>query len=545
MAVVNHVLWLKARLAGRLRGSRTAHVLSVAGTLSGLGLSLAFAAVLALYVAEAGPITGRPILATGLLAMYASWVFAPALGYRVSEGLDPALLAHFPVSRAELSLAVLFANFLDPVVLVSSPVLVAGVVCGWVLGGDPLAAGVGAGLFLFHAMATSQLFYLLMLGSIRRRSARDLAMIALPLLIFAVSIFVQLEAWSFERAGDDLVLQAAKSLGWVEHLATWLPPGLLMEAILPVSEGTVFRPWEAVGLLAAIAVLTVVVATRVSFRSLDETGMEVPPVPGKAGAGEDHLYRFFLRLVPSRPVAARAAVECRLMCREPQYVLMALMYLVLLAASLSWATTRPDRSEAARALSPLLLYSGIFVFAGPVLNSFAVERGALRFACSSPVDALRYVLGKNLGAWLPITCLHAIAALVVAWVAETWLLGFLTSLVAGQVALWSLIGVGNIASCLAPQPLPAQGSVSAKATTMSQLALTMTVGTLGIGLSMTIALVGVGIALLPLAWGPAWRAGPGFPALGLAWVAGAYTMSTLAASYLFGRRQEEILEILG
>lgn len=544
MVVLNHLLWLKARLAGRTRTSGSAGVLAVVGILLGVGLAAGFGVSALCWIVSAGPQDGR-VVAAGLMAgLYGWWLLAPTIGYRLNDGLDQSLLAHFPVRDSVLTLGTFLGNFLDPAILASVPALASVIVAGALLGGDPLLGIVAGVLFLFHAMGTAQVGYLVLVGFLGRRRVGDVLLVVFPLVAIGLTWGLQ---YGVVQGADEIATmtpaEIARRFEWLVPVVLWTPPGLVLEAAMPPGPWSVFGPGQACLLLAGVAGATVLVAARASHRTLAEGG-------GTGGAtghpGGDRLFRFFHALVPSARVAARAAAELRLLVREPQYVLMYVIYLALFVPAMIWGGREGDAEQAARILVPILLFSSIFVvFTGIVFNAFAVERGGLRFAFSAPVDPLVYLVGKNLGSWLPMAVTHGFGVAVATLAIGLGLFEVVLYLAIGQLAIVVLLGFGNLASSLAPQPLPSLGAVPAGRLTFAQVFQTGLVVSAGMALASAAAWAGCGlVAMVPVVFFKP-RLSVFLALLGLAWTAGIYGGSTVLAAHMMVRRREQLLDVLG
>lgn len=547
-ASLNHILWLKATLAGRMRTSSSTTAFAALGSAMALGFMTIFALVVGMLGLEAGADLARPILAGAVGSLYLSWVVAPALGYRVNEGLDPSRLAHYPLPPSVLLLGVFLANFLEPVVLASFPLLGAVVLVGALLGGDPLLGAPAAFLFLFHAMATSQLLLVVLLSLLRRRRGQDMLMIAVPLVLISGVFLVEYQLYDVFGGANGVQgfrIETAEKLRWVEYLALCSPPGLVVEAVLPPGPHTVFGAGPAAGLLLAIAGLTVAIASRVSLWALEGGSATASAKAAGEDEGGDQLYEWFRRFIPSDRVAARAAVECRLVCREPQYVLMSMVFMVLLVLAAGWQAMGGLEDADRLALGPAMGFSSLFIFSGALFNAFAVERGALRMAFTSPVDPLEYLVGKNLGTWVPVTVANLVGVTLVAVLLGLDLWAYLAILTAGQIMLWILMGIGNVASCLAPQPLPVQGLQPAQSPSFSQIAVTMAVGMIGLFAVMTSGLVSFLLLFSVPASLPRGGACLFSLVVGFAFVAGAWALPTVCASLLLQRRKEHLISVLG
>lgn len=546
MDVLNHLLWLKVRLVGRTWRNVSGSMLALVGMVLAMSSSFSGGTFLLLGTLEAGPSLGRVVLGGVLGMVYLGWILAPAFGYRLNESLDPKVFAHLPLRTSTLTLGLFLGNFLDPVVLVSLPLLGGGVLAGALLGGNPFWGGLAALLLLFHAMGAAQLVHAWSLAFLRSRRTAEVLFVGLALFLLAGLVAFEVGVLSPERGGElRSLVQIAEDWRWIDHLVCWSPPGLCMEAMLPPGPESVFGPPLACLLLLAVSALSVLLGGLSTHRLLSGASPPRKPDEGPRLPRPDRLVRFFLWFTGSPVLAGRAAAECRLALREPQYLLLYISYPLAYGAASYWAATVPGMDRASRlVVLGIIVLSSIFLFTGVVFNAFAVERGGLRLVFNGPVDPLVYLVGKNLGMWLLLGSVHFLVVLVSgvsAKLSPATMFGFW---VAGQASVVVLLGIGNLGSVMAPIPLPEQGAGARASAGFGRVFRVMLVNSLG----MSLGAFASGTAWVLLLGVPAYL-GPGrlslfLVSLGLAWLGGVYCLCTWLGAGLLRRRQEEMLELL-
>lgn len=547
MDVLNHLLWLKARLVGRAFASRQTTGLAVIGLVLGVLFAAVMAVAVFLLILREGPVGGRAVVSGLLLSVYGGWLLGPALGYRFNEGLDPSVFAHLPVRGTDLTLGLFLSNFLDPTVLVASPVLLTCGLAGWFLGGNGLWGALGLTLFLFHSMGAAQVVYLWSLAFLRRRRAKEVLFVALSLVLIGglIAFEVGLLSGADEVAGGARGLELlTERFPWIPALASCTPAGLATEAVMPPGPDAVFGPAYACLLLFVVSALSVWVSAHYTNRILSGSG-GAPSAAAAPAATPDRLVAFFKRFTRSPAIAGRAAAECRLILREPQYLLLYIVYPIGYGWACRWAATQRDFTASLKGvIVGFIVLSSVFLFTGVVFNTLAVERAGLKLAYLGSQGPLRYLLGKNLAAWAMLNASYVVVAFAGCFGLGLSWAHFVGLLVAGQVAIVSLIGIGNLGSTLAPMPLPAKGASPRQAATFGRVFTTMVVNSLGMGLvgwavSMSWGLLfGTSLALKqPVFVGP-------FLVFALAWVGGMYVLGVYGGALVLRWRRDQLLEVV-
>jgi hypothetical protein len=546
MDVLNHLLWLKVHLVGRTWRNVSGSLLALVGMFLAAGSAVSLGGYLLLGILECGPDLGRVLLGGSLGGLYLGWILAPVFGYRLNESLDPTVFGHLPVPSSWLILGIYLGNFLDPVVLVSAPLLLGGWVAGAMLGGSWLWGGIGAVLLLFHAMGTAQLVHSWSLALLRRRGAGEVLFVAFAMLLLGSLVALEVGVLSPETGGQlRTLVQIAEDWRWVDRLVCFSPPGLCMEAMMPAGPATVFGAPLACLLLAAVSALSVWVAGWTSSRLLSGGGLGPARETARKTPRQDRLVALLRVLTGSSMLAGRAAVECRLVLREPQYLLLFLSYPIAYSGGCYWISHASGLESSAQAvLVGVIVLSSLFLFTGVLFNSLAVERSGLRLVFSGPVDPLVYLVGKNLGMWLLLSGVYA--AVVVSACLSASLPGKTMGifLVAGQVSIVILLGLGNVGSTLAPIPLPERGGGARSSASFGRVFRVMLVNSLG----MTLGATASGLCWVLILGVPLTTEKPQISLLlgllGLGCVMGIYCLGTwIGASFLKWRR-EALLELL-
>lgn len=546
MDVLNHLLWLKVRLVGRTWKNVSGSLLALLGMVVATSSSLSGGILLTLGTLELGPDLGRVILGGVLGTVYLGWVLAPAFGYRLNDSLDPQVFSHLPVPTWLLSLGLFLGNFLDPVVLISLPLLGGGVLAGAMLGGNVVFGILGAFLLLFHAMGTAQIVHAGSLAVLRSRRTSEVLFVGLALLLLAALVAFEVGVLSTEQGGEmRSLVQIAEDWRWIDHVVCWTPPGLAMECMMPTRPGSVFGALPACLLLQGIAILSVWLGGFLTSRILSGETLGGGGGQSQQGSGRDRLVEFFRRLSGSGVLAGRAAAECRLALREPQYLLLYISYPLAYGAASYWAATVPGLDHASRiVVLGIIVLSSIFLFTGVVFNALAVERNGLRLVFSGPVDPLVYLVGKNLGMWLLLSGVHGLVVIFSCLSGSLSLFTMVSFWLAGQASILVLLGIGNLGSVLAPIPLPEKGGGVRGSASFGRVFRVMMVNSLG----MTFGAMAAGLSWFLLLAVPAYLGGGKISLLlfllGMAWLAGIYCLGTWMGASLLVHRQEEILETL-
>ena len=208
---------------------------------------------------------------------------------------------------------------------------------------------------------------------------------------------------------------------------------------------------------------------------------------------------------------------------------------LLIGAGLSGAAG--DQSPA---VLPLMSFSAVFILAGVMLNSLALEREGLRFLLAAPVTPALMLVGNNLAHWCLVSavsggCLAAVAfAFRISWALCA------AHLYMAQTVLLLLLGFGNLSSVLVPYRLPAKGVHPKAAPGGGHAFLIVVLGGLASSLSMLLASLSVVALVLPPLRLDATVVALNLP-LTLGGVVGVYAACTALAAWILHHRREPLL----
>lgn len=363
------------------------------------------------------------------------------------QGMAPALYA-FPLTPRVIHLAEVLAGVVRPGWIA----LVAGLVGLSLALGSPLAAG-GALAFGLYLLALRQLLRLALWNLLRKRWVRELVLAGGSL----AGVFVWLGFIATQRGleGVDITaLVAGLDPRWAYHPALWFAAPFAA-SVDPLARG--------VGLIGASVALGAVLwvgaelQDRACYGELEAGGW------GSVGRRRERSGSLIDR-APWRwvhpSIWATAGKELRVLRRDPflltmlfsQALLLLLPPLLMVSGWLAPAGLgRAATDQTSGFYMPALLALLVVAEHPPVFNQLASEGRALHFLAQVPVPRWRILLGKNLafaGLFLPFNLLFLAATMAVFDRWEQWGLyaGISTS------ALVVLLGVGNLASVVAPTP---------------------------------------------------------------------------------------------
>jgi len=273
------------------------------------------AGALLLYLRRLGPAAAENSTATLLTFLVLSWALGPVLALASDNTLDMDSLALFPLRAAQLM----------PGLLLAAPVGFGGLftvllLVGLLAGSAPLGAGAVLSLVAVLAtlalcLTTSRLVSTALSALRGRRTWRDMALFAVPLVALAVNAGIQLA----NRAFVSRVEPGAHVAVWGRGVAVatasvlrWLPPGWPAQALAAARAGDLLRS------LAASAATVALTATLVwwwwlAIQKANTTAMVA------SGTGHRHrqLVPGWLRVFPAQ-VQAVAAKELRYAWRDPR-----------------------------------------------------------------------------------------------------------------------------------------------------------------------------------------------------------------------------------
>ncbi|MDQ3305557.1 MAG: hypothetical protein M3535_06170 [Actinomycetota bacterium] len=495
----------------------------------GLVLGIIYAVPLALggFVAlaslRAEPDLARSVIVVAFVALFAGWLVGPLLGFGSDETLDPARVALLPLPRRRLAAGLLAASSVG-IGGAGTAVVLAGAVVG--------LAPAGPGGVLVVAAAAVQ-FVLCIVGArtlttalsgvLRSRRGRDvLVLVAVVLAVGLPQIFNLLT-----RRGVD-------ALEAVAGVVAWTPPALAAQAALEARAGDLVAALLALaGAVATIGLLAWLwmasLDRSLTTASVSSTGSSRRAAPGLFPTGWAWL--------PRDRRGAVAAKELRYYGRDPRaragtliVVIFALALPIVVAIS-GWGR----QPESVLAVGVLAAWVGL-----GAINQYGIEAGAYWMNVVSGVDVEDHLVGKNLGFALWTLAVVTPLALALAVVTGGWLWVLPAVLISAGV-LGVALGVGNVVSARAPQPMPASSSnlFAANSGQGCTAGLLQLLAITAQAVLLAPVVLGVGAAL---AWWP-----PGIvvvAALSVLWGYGCWRFGLAQAVRWLAPRQPELLDAL-
>jgi ABC-2 type transport system permease protein len=283
----------------------------------------------------------------------------------------------------------------------------------------------------------------------------------------------------FFRFFTDVGRDGLESAGGV---LAWTPPGLAARAAVEAGSGhlAVALAWLA----GAVAVVGLLAWWWMS--ALDRSLTTTSPTGGaKNGRRSPGLFAPAWAWLPRDRLGAVAAKELRYYGRDPRQRAGTLVWL-LFAIALPVGVVLSDlgeRPEIVLAASALAALGGL-----ASVNQYGFEGGAHWMNVVAGTDARSDLAGKNLALAAWVMAVVTAVAVALAAVSGGWVWVPVTLLVSAGV-LGVAIGVGNVFSVRAPQPMPTSNSNLFAANTGQ--------GCIG-GLLQLLAVVSQGVLLLPV-----------------------------------------------
>ncbi|MCC6485194.1 MAG: hypothetical protein IT209_10145 [Armatimonadetes bacterium] len=432
-AVVSPLLALKWRLMirGYLRNSTAlVGVLVTVLVLLPTSILLGFGAFAALRFSP--PDYTAHILRAVMLSIYLLWVLTPLFGYALNESYDLKRLFIYPLTMRQIFVGSVAGSLMDFTVLLLFPILGA-VVLSFTYGPFSFVfTGIVILLFLFQTLALGQALMLLGQSLLSARRARDILIVLGPLLGAGVYLAVRYfgeAATHFDWAG----FLAGPVWGAVE----WLPPGLAAHAIVSVSCGQIPGALAALALLVVLTIATVYAAGALLHSAYMGSSTQAHGRGRKAldQSGVTSSRTWSARLLPP-VVSAMFDKEIRYILREPYYklTLTSVLYMVAISGMFLF-TGRVQMFE--RESSFLIWGASVYILMvemGIPYNAFGTDGFASATLLSFPASRRQILLGKNLGHFVFLTLVNAVAMLVPVAVLHQWRLY-------GLLMLWLVLAV--------------------------------------------------------------------------------------------------------
>ncbi|HEX9067906.1 MAG TPA: hypothetical protein VF807_03995 [Ktedonobacterales bacterium] len=462
---VRALLWLTTRL--RLRRFTRSWQAAL-----GMGLQLVFllgfaviaAVVTSLAYLNLDQFHATQVLFLVLVGIALLWVVSPLLQFNLNEGLDVMRLQTYPVSRLEQMIALVLATTLDTSAFLLVGLFIA-VLVGW--HATPLAIVLTA-LSLLVAwvliVATSQLVLAALMGMLRSRRFRDMAIIFFTLFGVTCSVTSQVAGRLASGAATGGNLPSFLNLRLDEYLQ-WLPTGMAARAITLANEQAYGQ--SVLWLAGATALVPVVLAlwafaldrgittadSDAKSRGRTRRRAETQVAPGAVMAPQRSL-------IPSVSLAVTGK-DLRYFWRDPQLkatLLSSILLVVLIAMPqiLYGNSGRPGRAGDFLQLGSSLVLGAALpaIFSAVALsqNSLGLERRGVQVLLTLPVRGWKVFVGKNL-ATLLVAGGELLVIVIGAGVFTHHGEAIPAALGAGAAGILVALGLGNLVSVFAPLPV--------------------------------------------------------------------------------------------
>ncbi len=369
-------------------------------------------------------------------------VVLPAVALGISEVIGPDHLRPFPLSRRQQLVGLLTAAAIGPVPLTGLLVLVGAVVgiARLTAGALPtLVAGGAVVTYLGGALAASRLPSVLLSRLLNSRRGRDAALVLASLLGVVVYAFQFVV-----RAADRL---SGPALVRVTRVVRWLPPGALGRSVglAAAGQAALAARWLAVGVAGVAAVL--VVWSAAMRRQL---GLTPTPARARRSRPTEPLFDGLSSALPRTSIGAVAARELRYQWRDPRRRVQAITALVM---GLVWPVVNNLQRGRGRSATVLFATAACWLVVFGATNQFGLDGRAAWFDLSSNTGPRRLFLGRNLALFVPGFLAAAIACGVLGGLTGGW--SYVpAALVVSAAGMVAGLGGANLASVLAPMPVP-------------------------------------------------------------------------------------------
>lgn len=492
---------------------------------------LAGLAAFGLYAAGRSGGVGATVTPLAFAVLALGWVVVPPLMFGVDETLDPARLRLLPLTRRQLLVGLTVAGAIGIGPLATLLVLGGAAVGAAAAPAALVLALVAVGVQLALCLVVARAVTTALSRRLRSRKGRDVVAIVAALLGLVAAGLGQIPNLLLNVAdveeNPQIVLDA---LARAADVAGLTPFGWAGRAVVAAADGT----WPAaLGWLAA-AVLLVAALARWWAASLEHALTAPTGDVGDAPPDED-LFPRALRWLPRNRLGASAARELRYAWRVPQlraqWVTLPVFGVayVVITVVFGWLG-----DQAALGVPLLVVFSGF-----GALNQFGADRGAVWLLLVTGDDLRSDLAGKNLAAALLLLPFAVVLSVAVAAVTGGW--GSVAPAILASCAAVAVgYGVGDLASVLAPQPMPETANLWAGTTgTGCATALLQLVALLAQALLLLPVVALVGAAAL-------WRPQLLWPAaiVGLLYALGTWWLCLRAAAATARTRGPELLAAL-
>lgn len=452
------------------------------GVLVGIPFGLTMAAALA---ATGSHPVGGALLVIVFTSLAVVWAVGPLLLFGLDETLDPARLRLLPLSRRQLVTGLLASSAIG-----IGPLVTALILGGAILGFAP--RGIGA--ILVVAGVLVQLVLCLVLARalttalsarLRSRKGRDVLAMLTVLIGVGFAFLGQVpriladmdieDPWPYVQGAADAI--------------RWLPTAWAAHAIVAAHDERVLAAvaWlvAAAGVVAALAAWWA--------RSLHTAATTAEDSGGATDADAD-LFPPLVGFLPATRWGATAAKELRYQWRVPQLRANWLMFIVM-SAGLVIASLFVDALDTPRVVLAPTAVGALQAFTS--LNAFGGDRAAVWMLVGGGGIGRADLAGKNAATGLITLTVVLASATVLALLTGGWT--YLPLTAAATLAVLGIVyGVGNVASVIAPTPLPESGQnmFASSAGTGCMTALLQMVAWFASSIVALPAVAAVGAALL-------------------------------------------------
>ena len=448
------LFWLKWRLMLRMyQRQMSAAVGAILGIVIFVPLALAVGGGCLAGFLLLEPWGAEHLLRGVLLGAYLLWLLSPLFGYALTEDYDISKLFVFPLSPRLILAGTILGSVIDLGVLILLPTVLA-VVIGFTKSVWAFPVVVGSlGLFLFHALALSQAINLSSAGVLRSRRARDIMVVAIPLLLTVFYVGMQALPHRLVRVNWSRVLE-----GRTWEIINYLPSGLAARAIGGAARGE-YVP--ALGLLLALAAVSVGTLYLAGWLVERLYGGEVVSAPARRRAARPAGAALPEGAEAARPAsrgrlagwleerlgpAAQAVMdkEVKYFARDP-YFKHILVMMVYMLAVLIVVFLRPWHGEGLSLnVGDVTLWAGtglvLMMESALVFNMFGTEGPAASVLFMFPSSRREIVIGKNLAGFAALSAANVAAAVLLSALARKLYL-------APLLLLWMELGTAMLISC--------------------------------------------------------------------------------------------------
>jgi len=422
-----------------LGASRGRQIGVAVGAVFGLVMGVAGYGTLASLDGNPGAVDAAVIAFGGVMI---GWVVLPLLSFGVDDTLDPSRLALLPLTRRQLVAGLLVASAVGV-----APVATLGALVGLFAGlrggrGTVAVTAVAVALELLLCIAGSRAVTTALSGWSRSRKGRDFSVVATAVVGGGFYVVSQVIA---PRMTGGL---SSAGLRRLASVLRWTPGGQAADAVGTARSSGVAASLPHLAAAAAGAALLLAWWARSLGRAM--VSSDRLATEGPVGAGGDLYPSLVARLLPRNRLGAVAARDLRYAWRDPRRR-------ADLVTAVVFGTVVP--------LVPAIRFghlgsghvfavASVAVFGSrQVLNQFGNDGSSLWTNLQSAGDLGADVAGKNLAVALVVGPLVVLVGVVLAALLGAW--GYLLSAVAVSYGVMGvMLGVGDVASVLAPYPLP-------------------------------------------------------------------------------------------